>query len=153
MIRTYNTLEYLGATLEMPSWLMPLWPVDMPLAEWPTFCGAGGIGDILVPDDIIGVHISPACFIHDIDFATLPREWWPFQQANNRLYSNIVALVESQITDAVKLKKAKRSAMRYWIGVSVFGWRHFTPESGNPWQNSTVRDRLNRLAKARYGIK
>lgn len=149
MIHAYERINYLGASLEVQSWLKPLWPYDMQFDNWPSFCGAGeGIGDWLIPDGIDHADISPACFIHDMDFATLPRQWWPFQCANNRLYSNIVALVETQIVDKKKLSDAYSKARRYWIGVSVFGWWHFSPESENPWQNKTVREKLNRLAKA-----
>lgn len=152
MNHTYETINYLGAALEVQSWLKPLWPYDMPFGNWPTFCGAGdGIGDWLVPDEIDGADISPACLVHDLDFATLPRKWWLFQQANNRLYCNIIALIDTQIVDKQQLSNAYKKARRYWIAVSLFGWFHFAPESENPWQNSIVRDRLNRLAKAQIG--
>ena len=150
MTPAYATTEYLGAKLEMPDWLVPLWPVDMPRAQWPTYCGSGGLGDIFVPDQICGAIICEDCFIHDIEFAVLPREWWAFQQSNNRLYTNLASTLSAQITDAKTLAKAKRIAMRYWAAVSLFGWRHFDPENENPWSNNTVRARLNRLAKARY---
>lgn len=152
MIHTYETINYLGAALEVQSWIKPLWPYDMPFDNWPTFCGAGdGPGDWLVPDGIDGADISPACLVHDLDFATLPRKWWPFQQANNRLYCNIIALIDTQIVDKQQLADAYKKARRYWFAVSLFGWFHFSPESENPWQNSIVRDRLNRLAKAQIG--
>lgn len=151
MIHAYETIDYHGAQLEVQAWLVPLLPRYLPFSRWPTFCGAGdGIGDWLVPDDFGAAHISPACFIHDLDYATLPREWWPFQQANNRLYTNIVELCRVQCATVAELAKAKRRSMRYWAAVSIFGWRHFQPECENPWSNSTVRDRLGRLAKATW---
>ena len=150
----YTFIECHRAQLEVHIWLVGLWPQHLPLRDWPTYCGAGnGIGDWLIPDDFGPAHISPACFIHDLDYALLPREWWPFQQANNRLYSNIVELCKVQCVTNEELAKGKRNAMRYWIAVSVFGWRHFTPGDPNPWKNPTVRDRLNRLAKAQAGLK
>lgn len=149
----YTTIDCFGSQLEVQDWLAPLWPYELALEDWPTFCGAGGIGDLFVPDELCGVNISPACFVHDIDFAVLPREWWEFQQANNRLYCNMIAVLNSNIQNKKQLAKAKREARWYWIGVSVFGWKHFTPENPNPWSNPVVRDRLNRLDKAKRECK
>lgn len=146
----YTTINYLNATLEVPDWLEPLLPFDLPIDSWPSFCGAGcGIGDWLVPDTLYGACISPACLVHDIDFACNHRTRASFQSANNRFARNIEALVSAQLTGA-KRYFAMAGAVRYWFFVSAFGWKHFTPESTNPWSNKTVREKLNRLAKARY---
>lgn len=144
----YTTINYLGATLELPDWLEPLWP-DLPIEKFPTFCGAGGIGDIFVPDTLYGANISPACFIHDIDFACSPRTWAAFRSHNNRLARNAKSLVDAQLT-GTKRALATAGVARYWFACMAFGWIHFRPEGVNPWSNKTVRDRLNRLAKARY---
>jgi hypothetical protein len=147
----YTTIDYLGASIEVQDWMAPLWPDDLQWSRWPSYCGAGyGIGDYIIPDTFGTARGAPACFIHDLDYATLPKEWWPFQQSNNRLYVNLVSILSAQIYDPKQLAKAKAKARRYWIAVSVFGWPHFEPESENPWSNQTVREKLNRLAKARY---
>lgn len=57
----YEQVEYYGAKLTMPSFLVALFPVDLPAKKWPTFCGAGGgFGDRVVPDRIHGVRLAPA---------------------------------------------------------------------------------------------
>lgn len=146
----YTTIDYRGATLEAPDWLAPLWPHDLHMDNWPSFCGAGeGVGDWLVPESLYGACISPACFIHDIDFACNPRTRSAFQSANNRFARNIEALVAVQLTGAQRYF-ATAGAVRYWFFVTMFGWKHFNPEGINPWQNKTVREKLNRLAKSRY---
>lgn len=149
-MNTYATIDYLGATLEVPDWLVPLWPHDLPVTAWPSFCGAGcGIGDMLVSESLYGAIISPACLVHDIDFACNTRTRAAFQAANNRFARNIESLVSAQLTGARKYF-ATAGAVRYWFFVTMFGWKHFDPESNNPWSNKTVREKLNRLAKARY---
>ena len=36
------------------------------LENYSSFCGAGsGLGDLIVPETIFGVRVSPACFVHD----------------------------------------------------------------------------------------
>jgi hypothetical protein len=148
---SYTTIDYLGASIEVQDWLEPLWPHDLQWHDWCTFCGAGfGLGDYIIPDHFGAASGSQACFIHDLDFAVLPKEWWPFQQANNRLYTNLISSLSAQIYDPKQLAKAKNKARRYWIGVTIFGWPHFDPCGENPWSNPTVREKLNRLAKARY---
>lgn len=144
----YTTIDCLNATLEVPDWLVPLWP-EIPLDSWPTFCGAGGIGDIFVPDTLYGANISPACFIHDIDFACSVHSWGAFVAHNSRLAKNAKALVDVQLT-GTKRALATAGVARYWCACMLFGWVHFHPEGVNPWSNKTVREKLNRLAKARY---
>jgi hypothetical protein len=144
----YTTIEYLNATLEVQEWLVPLWP-DISIDQFPTFCGAGGIGDIFVPDTLYGANISPACFIHDIDFACSVHTRADFVTHNNRLAKNAKALVDVQLT-GVERTLATAGVVRYWFFCMAFGWIHFRPEGTNPWSNKTVRERLNRLAKARY---
>lgn len=59
MIET-TVITYGGAQIEIPEFLKDYWPLDQPLEEWPSFCGAGeGLGDKIVPEHICGVCVSP----------------------------------------------------------------------------------------------
>ena len=92
----FTTIRYLGATLVIPAFLPPLWPYQMPIEKWPTFCGAGdGIGDKIVPDRIHGVQMAPACFTHDIEWAVTPNTLKAFMLANWHFLRNCLALIDA----------------------------------------------------------
>lgn len=155
-VTPYTTIETHGATLEMPGWLAELWPkdYDLPLEKWPTYCGAGEFwGDWLVPDICCWVNISPACLVHDIDFATLPRTWANFMTANWRLYRNIRALVWAHVDrENWSAIKVERRCLVYLVGTMIGGWGDFTPKPELDWfLNSLVLKKLNRLARTAWG--
>lgn len=146
-------IEYSGVKLEIPDFLYSLWPHSMPVSQWPTYCGSGdGIGDWLVPDSIHGVRVCPACFIHDIDWAISKREYRCFMVANNRFRRNLLAIVSPQLSGGDYLDAYAKINLYWAVVSSPIGWANFAPESTNPFQNSIVRDRLNRLARANMGI-
>ena len=148
-----SKIEYYGATIEVVDFLPPLLPQDLPLSLWPTFCGAGeGIGDLLVPDKIGGVIVSAECLDHDISWAISPNTYAAFQAANNRFFKNIISRIFAEL-NGKELAKALGRCIAYWFVVSsLIGWRNFEPCGENPWTNPVVRDRLNRLARANYGL-
>ena len=154
-------INYAGALLEAPAFLAeknhragPLWPFDLPLAAWPTYCGAGdGLGDWLVSDTICGVRVCPACFIHDIEWAIARRSYRGFQDANNRLLRNLNALTAAHHLAGVKAAEARTRAGLYWAVVSgPFGWLNFEPTGQDPDTNPVVKAKLQRLARAKLGV-
>ena len=153
----YGAIFYAGATLTIPEWLKPLWPYNLPLSKWPTFCGAGdGFGDKVVPDIIRGVCISPACFIHDVDWATTPDTIRQFLAANFRFAKNCRALI---MASALSWWKKELAVVRayglYFMAVSTIGALCFDPIGapfGDPLENEVVKARLKRLAKAYIGL-
>jgi len=147
-----------NARLTAPKWVERLWPSDMEPSEWPTFCGAGdGIGDALVPDKIRGVRISPACFIHDIGWATSKETVSSFLAENWYLAWNIRALI---VASELAWWKRELAVIRAWaiyfVAVSTIGMFAFDPlkttDEEYPLDNAIVRARLRRLANARIGI-
>lgn len=54
------------------------------------YCGAGkGLGNIMVPETIYGLKVSPACFIHDKMFEWSEPSWKAFHYSNNVFHLNI----------------------------------------------------------------
>lgn len=153
----YINYTYLGATLEIPEFLLHLWPDDLALESWPTYCGAGGgIGDWIVSDHICGVYVSPCCFVHDLDFSLLDNTWADFFAANMRFYTNLRALVYA-LADREKYSnwRIEMGCLKFFVGVMTFGWRHFKRSAnpvGNPLDNATAKDKLHRLALATLGV-
>lgn len=137
-----------------PEWLSEVWPADMPLRNWPTFCGAGdGIGDFVVPDRVRTAIVAPACFIHDIEWATGDiKNPYDFVMSNVHFYFNLRAMCSGQLT-GTKLRIALHLCGVYALVVtSPIGWRNYEP-CGKDWKtNVIVKDRLKRLARAHLGL-
>lgn len=150
-----------GAVLLAPSFLVDLWPHELPLKDWPTFCGAGdGVGDKLVPDTMcfnnwFGGHstayINPACFIHDITSAICDHTVEDFQFSNRLMLKNSISLVNSQL-NFIHAWAARRRCVFYYRSVDVFGWFFFEPDGVDPYSNPTVKSKLQRLAYASLNI-
>jgi hypothetical protein len=151
------TITYHGADLSVPEFLVSLWPHDLPLKKFPSFCGAGdGIRDIIVPEKVRGAILSPACFIHDIDWALAPsRSVYHFIMSNVHFLFNNRALVEAQLRKGTAQRTiALHLCNLYAFAVtSPIGWRNYRPEGTSDWmENLVLKSKLKRLAEASLGI-
>jgi len=146
-------IEYHGARLEIPLVLRDIWPHELPLSEWPTFCGAGeGIGDVAVPDEwYLGfIHISPACFIHDICWALTDNSDESFDWANDLFRRNLKALIDAQLWWPFN-RIAYGRCDGYYLAVQTFGKLCFEHEyipGQHHIENITVKSRLAKLDDA-----
>ena len=146
--------EYAGAHVEVSAFLVPLLPHDLPLKDWPTYCGAGkGFGDWLVPDLIPGAYIQFPCFQHDIDWALADGSKDDYWKANARFLRNLRTMVRAQIADEDSLEKGLYDCEWYYMGVSSpIGWSCYHP-SGQDWRtNPVVKEKLHRLSCRDLGI-
>jgi len=152
----YIEINCQGAFLAIPEFLRPLWPYQLPLDKWPSFCGAGdGIGDWLVPEKIHGVCISPACFIHDVEWALSPDTITEFFASNWRLLCNARALIMiSNLPWWKKQLAVVRAAGLYFVAVSTVGGLIFDGLlDGEEWDgieisHPVVADRMRKLSMA-----
>ena len=145
---------YQGTTLLVPDWLEPLWPYELPLDKWPSFCGAGeGFGDKIVPEFIRTTCVSPACFIHDVDWAVSPDTFKEFLSSNWRFFKNCASLIynSSGLTYIQKFLSAT-SAIVLWFGaVTTVGALCFDPLGDSfkdPFDNPVVKEKLHKLSLA-----
>ena len=97
-----------------------LWPHPT-FAGFPTCCGAGKVGDWLVPDSIWGVNISPACWVHDQMFAVAPATWGAFHYANAVFFVNIAAIIQARSANALIRTLRIARASLYLLAVSTAG--------------------------------
>lgn len=82
------------------------WPHPT-FSGFPSCCGPGqGLGNKLVPESILGVRLSPACFIHDEMFASEKKSWANFY------YSNAVFMANCMEINRVKSKTRFRAWLR-----------------------------------------
>jgi len=152
----YVQINCHGAMLIAPEFLRPLWPFELPLCKWPSYCGAGdGIGDWIVPDTVHGVCISPICFIHDVDWALSPDSITEFMASNWRMLNNAISMINaSDLTWIEKKGAILRVTFLYFGAVSTVGCLFFDGElDGHQWdgteiQHPIVADRLRRLSHA-----
>ncbi len=120
-----------GCRFWVPRFLAEHWPHQVPLASFPTFCGAGdGWGDRVVPDRIFLLPIAPCCFIHDIDWTICAATEVEFHLANVRFRHNLLELIrERSRWLAVRLLRERR-ALTYYQMVETAGRRFFTQGFG-----------------------
>lgn len=148
------TIDYHGRQFMCPEWLTHLLPDEdeLPLGAWPTFCGAGdGVGDKIVRDKICGVIISPVCFVHDIGWA-IAKDATDFVKENWRFRHNLIAWV-IPFLPLWRKPLGYAACYLYWAGVAVLGQYHFNPTECGDWaENPVVRQKLQRLARAKLGI-
>lgn len=83
--------------------------------DCPSSCGAGdGLGEKLVPDTMWGLRVSPACWIHDLDWNIAPPTWEAFHVANSRFIHNLITIVEYRSeSDFLKRLRVYRCATYY----------------------------------------
>lgn len=103
-------------------WKMP----DDILDEITGGCGPGGFGDLLIPDTLWGLSISPACRIHDYMYAigeTLSDK----DMADRVLLNNMIRIIQAKTRwKLLKLLRLRRAVI-YYYSVCRFGgfayWR------------------------------
>ncbi len=96
------------------------------LKDFPDSCGPGrGLGEILVPDSIFGLKISPACWIHDRSWVLAAPTWNDFHQTNYMLERNMQSIIigRSKFT-FLKYARLYRP-VTYFIAVDTIGIEHF----------------------------
>jgi hypothetical protein len=153
----YVDLDYRGALLSVPLFVAPLWPHDLDPGSWPTFCGAGeAAGDWIIPDSVRGVSLAPACFVHDLDWATSPDTVSACARANLRFLGNCLAMIKAARMGWPQRQLSRLRCLAYFAGVSVGGLFCFDPsgwqDGEDPFENPVVRSRLQRLARVHIGL-
>lgn len=105
-------------------------PLHMPhngFDDFDTYCGPGkGWGDKLIPDEIYGIIISPACFIHDKMFFYAKASWVDFHLSNSVFFHNILNIIE-HFDPPIGDEKEEARHERYYRAVTYYmavdsGW-------------------------------
>ena len=114
-------LDYVyGYVMRVPAFLESVYP-SIKYDEIPRFCGAGnGIGELVVPDSILGVNIRLACFYHDLCWAIAPPNWGNFHISNSAFRDNIDYILEAE-SNKFMLFIRRHLGLNYFESVDVFG--------------------------------
>ncbi len=99
--------------------------LDLPhlhVQDYASYCGAGtGIGDLIVPDTMWGLPISPACYIHDEMWAMSDGSWIHFHLSNSIFLHNLISLIDSQSRSKILKRLRIYRAATYYSAVDTFG--------------------------------
>jgi hypothetical protein len=94
--------------------------------EFGSFCGAGsGFGQIVVPETMWRLPISPACFVHDMMWDMAPPTWEAFHASNAIFLRNLLALIQVQSKSALLKRMRMYRAVTYYNAVDSFGKKIF----------------------------
>ena len=87
------------------------WPHET-FKGFPTCCGPGKRwGNWLVPDRIVGLIISPACWVHDVMFAFHVKSWTNFYYANGVFLANMMEI--NRVNSRTKIGAFARKPIIY----------------------------------------
>ena len=86
--------EFDGIKLVIPSEGFE-WPCST-FVNFPPCCGPGnGFGNLIVPETILGMPVSPACYVHDWMFRNLEKTWINFHAATSIFHTNLTQINEA----------------------------------------------------------
>ena len=90
--------------------------------NYDSYCGSGrGIGDLIVPDRIWGIPVSPACAIHDEVWDKAPATWEAFHSSNSIFLRNLISLITVQSKSGILKRIRLYRAVTYYNAVDSLG--------------------------------
>lgn len=93
---------------------------------FPTCCGSGDKGNLLIPDTIYLLNISPACWIHDQMWTLAEPTWADFHYSNDVFFENMRLINEARSNFLMKNIRTPRIYVYHQavntIGALLF-WR------------------------------
>lgn len=103
--------------------------------SFPSYCGAGeGIGDLIVPETIIGLNVSPACWIHDYSWNIAEDTPEHFFETNGYFLLNMLSIINRRSSSTLMQIMRGYRAMTYYNAVSTAGIKIFEDlKRGQGW--------------------
>lgn len=96
------------------------WP-HATFAGFPECCGIGQVGTIsqdIVPESILGLKVSPACYVHDWMFTYSPKNFQNFHYANSVFLVNLLQINEQRGGNWLMKSIRKPLILGWFIAVS-----------------------------------
>ncbi len=111
-----KVVEFDGVPLIVP--IVNGVPLEFPFKtfeEFTSYCGAGkGIGDLVVPETVLFLKVSPACYVHDNMFELAAPTWYDFHASNSVFRTNIDSIIHHRSHNIVM------EHLRYYRSVTYF---------------------------------
>ncbi len=103
----------------------------------PSCCGPGHDWiEKIIPESILGLKISIACFIHDDDWTIAPPTWQAFHAANSRLLTNLNSIIDTKSIFFLRPIR-KFIASLYFIAVNDASEHFWIIKRGQTWKTYT----------------
>lgn len=138
-----------GVPLFMPAFVDEHFPT-LPMEEFPHFCGAGtGLAEKLIPDHILWLYVSIACWIHDCMFclSSPTKENWFV--ANGLLVLNMFMLIIVKGSKWMVVPRCTVAVPYFWGVMTSTGWDVFTNrkrlEDYDPYQDKTLYSKFAKV--------
>jgi len=120
-----------NTTLVIPVELAYLGEKLLERARECTYCGAGeGIGDLVVPEHILGCRVTLACLIHDKSWDLAEANWADFHQSNGMFIRNMNAIINEYSANRYTAFLRRQVAAVYFDAVESVGARVFADLKG-----------------------
>lgn len=115
-----------GIELIMPVWVRDYaWP-NIPLEQFKHCCGSGdGIGDLIVPEKILGMKVSHVCYIHDRMWDLAEASWTDFHASNSVFLHNLIETIVIKSNSPASRRLRLEQALNYYTAVDTVGARIF----------------------------
>ena len=97
-----------------------MWPHPT-FKGFPSACGAGKLGDYLIPDTLWGLNVSPACYIHDQMWSLAEPSWSDFHASNALLFVNCAFIIQARSANFFIRDLRIARAATYLLAVSTLG--------------------------------
>ncbi len=123
---TTTTTTFDGTTLIVPAANDFVWPHPS-FSGFPECCGPGpGVGNKAVPESILGMKVSPACWVHDWMWNNGENTWSNFHYSNAVFLCNLLEINEARGGNVI-LKTLRKPLILGWFTAvaSIVGARNF----------------------------
>lgn len=96
-------------------------------------CGPGrGVLELLVPETIYGLCVTPACAIHDFMYREGPPTDQGKTEADLVFLNNMIRIIETKTKNKTLMRLRLRRARIYYESVKLMGGAAYWNEKNNP---------------------
>lgn len=140
-----------GVPYRVPSWLYSAWCATgyRTARDFPDCCGAGdGFGERLVPETILGLRVSPCCWIHDRTHQAAQPSWEAFFCSNDLFRENLTATIRYRSNNILLRWLREHRVTDYFLAVDTVGariFRRLKAEQGHDVANLLSWDSLRQI--------
>lgn len=89
---------------------------------FPDCCGVGAadeISNIIIPETILGMRVSPVCWVHDWTYTYWPKTWAAFHFSNSIIYQNLRRVNRAKGGNFLMRALREPLMMAWYLGVNT----------------------------------
>lgn len=101
------------------------WPAPSVL-RFPPCCGPEKWNErYYIFDEVYGLRISPACFVHDVMWDLAEPSWGDFHYSNSIFLHNLLSIINTRSESSVLRFLRRHRAYKYYEAIDLFGHKYF----------------------------